>query len=101
MKKKLTSQNRTLNAYLIIPGYVLVIYWVFFAVVTWGNWEIVSNALFGAAVFCVNVSWVSLMRNLKKEKDESKKKKDRIGIALLLFSGYSILVSFLTGFMVS
>lgn len=91
----LLTKNKKINAYILVPLYITVIYIGVFALFSWGNWQLVSNALFGAAIITVNISWVSLSRNLKKERKEQTKKKDIIGMAFLLYSGYNFLISLL------
>jgi hypothetical protein len=95
----LLTKNKKTNAYILIPLYVTAIYIVIFTLFSWGNWRLVSNALFGAAIIAVNISWVSLSRNLKKERKDQTKQKDIIGMAFLIYSGYNFLISlFITHF---
>src|SRR6056297_3325851 len=89
----LLTKNKKINAYILVPLYVTAIYIGLFALFSWGNWRLVSNALFGAAIIAVNISWVSLSRNLKKERKEQTRQKDIIGLAFLVYSGYNFLVS--------
>ena len=89
------SKNKKINAYILVPLYVTAIYIGIFALFSWGNWRLVSNALFGSAIIAVNISWVSLSRNLKKERKDQTKKKDIIGMAFLFYSGYNFLISLL------
>jgi len=91
----LITKNKDLNAYFLIPFYVLIVYGALFLLFSWGNWRLVSDAYFGSAIVAINICWVSLSRNLKKEKKEQKKNKDRIGLAFLFYTGYSITASFL------
>ncbi len=91
----LLTKNKKLNAYLLIPIYVTIIFIGIFTLFSWGNWHLVSDALFGAAIIAVNISWVSLTRNLKKERKEQTKHKDTIGLAFLIYSGYNFLVAML------
>lgn len=91
----LLTKNKKMNAYLLVPLYVTVIFIAVFALFSWGNWRFVSNALFGAAIIAVNIAWVSLSRNLKKERKDQTKKKDIIGVAFLFYSGYNFLISLL------
>jgi len=93
MPLKLLTNNRKINAYLLVPLYVTAVYTGVFALFSWWNWQLVSNALFGAAIIAVNISWVSLSRNLKKERKDQTQKKDIIGVAFLLYSGYNFLAS--------
>jgi len=89
------TKDKKINAYILIPLYVTGVYVGLFALLSWGNWRLVSNALFAAAIIAVNISWVSLSRNLKKEKKEQIKHKDLIGKAFLVYSGYNFLISLL------
>ena len=91
----LLTKNKKINAYILVPLYFTGIYIGIFALFSWGNWRLVSNALFGAAIIAVNISWVSLSRNLKKERKDQTKKKDLIGMAFLIYSGYNFLISIL------
>jgi hypothetical protein len=91
----LITKNKDLNAYFLIPFYVLITYGFLFALFSWGNWRLVSDAYFGSAIVAINICWVSLSRNLKKEKKEQRKNKDRIGVAFLFYTGYSMMASFL------
>jgi hypothetical protein len=76
----LITKNKDLNAYFLIPFYVLITYGFLFALFSW---------------VAINICWVSLSRNLKKEKKEQRKNKDRIGVAFLFYTGYSMMASFL------
>jgi len=91
----LLTKNKKINAYILVPLYVTAIYIGLFALFSWGNWRLVSNALFGAAIIAVNISWVSLSRKLKKERKEQTKHKDIIGFAFLIYSAYNFLISLL------
>ncbi|MFW6262602.1 MAG: hypothetical protein ACOC34_01080 [Thermotogota bacterium] len=91
----LLTKNKKINAYILVPLYVTGVYMGIFALFSWGNWQLVSNALFGAAIIAVNISWVSLSRNLKKERKEQTKHKDTIGFAFLIYSGYNFMISLL------
>jgi len=91
----LLSKNKRINAYLLVPLYVTVVYIGIFALFSWWNWRLVSNALFAAAIIAVNISWVSLSRNLKKEKKNQTKHRDTVGVAFLIYSGYNFLISLL------
>ena len=89
----LLTQNKKTNAYLLVPIYVTIVYIGVFGLFSWGNWRLVSDALFGAAIIAVNISWVSLSRNLKKERKEQTRQKDIIGLAFLVYSGYNFLIA--------
>ena len=91
---KLITKNKDLNAYFLVPFYTLIVYGVLFALFSWGNWRLVSDAYFGSAIVAINICWVSLSRNLKKEKKEQRKNKDRVGIGFLFYTGYSMMASF-------
>jgi len=89
----LLTKNKNINAYLLVPLYVTGVYIAIFALFSWWNWHLVSNALFAAAIIAINISWVSLSRNLKKEKKDQTKHRDTVGIAFLIYSGYNFLIS--------
>lgn len=96
----LLSKNAKLNAFILVPVYFIVVYSLAFALFSWWNWRLVSDALFGAAIIAVNISWVSLTRSLKKERKVHTKQKDVIGLGFLFFCGYAFLLALIITFLI-
>jgi len=94
------SKNTKFNTLILVPFYFITIYTLAFALLSWWNWRLVSDALFGAGIIAVNISWVSLSRSLKKERKQQTKQKDVIGLGFLFFSGYTFLLALIITYLI-